>query len=274
MGILHARYGEHPDCCGDLHLPAEPAAHAAHGRPEDGWPVVVLLHGGFWRDRYRRDLTTPMADDLAAHGVAAWNLEYRRVGGGGGWPSTLHDVAAGIDHLAVLASTAPVDAARVAVVGHSAGGQLALWAAGRAQLPVGAPGADPTLHLAAVVGQAPVASLRAAAGARLGDGAVQAFLGEGELLDERLRQADPIGLVGHGVPTLLVHGDADVDVPLAQSEAYAAAAGAAGDPVELRVVPARHMDLIDPAAASWSLARSWLLERLGTDTDGRACPPA
>src|ERR1700677_1310495 len=119
------RYGAEPEQFGELWLPAAPATG-----------TVVVVHGGFWRARYDLSLGRPLAADLAARGYAAWNLEYRRSGGGGGWPTTFEDVAAGIDLLAAL----PVETSRVVAVGHSAGGHLGVWAAGRAGLPAGAPG--------------------------------------------------------------------------------------------------------------------------------------
>ena len=101
----------------------------------DGFPVAVVIHGGFWRERYGRDLTDPLCADLARRGWAAWNLEYRRLGdgpgGGGGWPATGEDVLAGTAHLAQL--DAPLDLGRVVTAGHSAGGQLAVWLAAHAR---------------------------------------------------------------------------------------------------------------------------------------------
>ena len=125
------RYGAHPAQFGELWLP--------DGARRNGAPpgTVVIIHGGFWRARYDLRLGRPLAADLAARGYAAWNLEYRRALAGGGWPGTFEDVAAGIDLLATL----PVDTTAVIAVGHSAGGHLAAWAAGRAKLPPGAPGA-------------------------------------------------------------------------------------------------------------------------------------
>jgi acetyl esterase/lipase len=104
--------------------------------------VAVLLHGGFWRARYDLRLEDPLIADLTKRGWATWNLEYRRLGplSRGGWPATLEDVAAGIDHLGRIDE--PLDLARVVAIGHSAGGQLALWAAARRDLPAGAPGAE------------------------------------------------------------------------------------------------------------------------------------
>lgn len=248
-------YGREPDQVADLWLPGDgPAA-------QHRYAVVVLLHGGFWRERYRRDLMAPLAVDLAARGYAAWNVEYRRVGGHGGWPATLEDVAAAIDHLASL--DAVLDPARVAVVGHSAGGHLALWAAGRACLPAGAPGARPLVRPAAVVGQAPVADLRAADAAGLSAQAVRELLGGDEHeVPVRWAVADPIRLVGHGTRTLLVHADDDADVPPALSIAYREAAGRAGDPVELRRVGGGHDAHLDPSAPAWRVAVAWLAGEL------------
>jgi acetyl esterase/lipase len=251
------RYGPGRDQVADLHLPAGDA-------PAAGWPVVVVIHGGFWRERYRRDLTVPLAEDLAARGFAAWNLEYRRVPEDqrDTWPATLVDVATGVDHLHRL--DAPLDRDRVATVGHSAGGHLALWAAGRIRLPLAAPGAAPRLRPSAAVGLAPVADLLGAERDGLGAGAPAAMLGgSSEAVPDRWATADPARLVGHGAPVLLVHGTFDEDVPPSQSEAYAAAARAAGDEVTVVTGPVDHMSLIDPGGELWQRAVRWLEGRIG-----------
>ncbi len=130
-GSARFRYGPGPSQVAELHLP--------QSRP---CPVVVLVHGGFWRVPYGRPLMAPLARGLAARGFAAWNIGYRRVGErGGGWPGTFADAAAAVDALADLAREHGLDLDRVASVGHSAGGHLALWTAARPGLPDGAPGA-------------------------------------------------------------------------------------------------------------------------------------
>ena len=235
------RYGDHPDQVANLHLPAGESR---------SWPCVVLVHGGFWRERWDRTTMTPLAADLARRGLACWNLEYRRVGqGGGGWPGTFADVAAGID---ALRGVDGVDASRVVVVGHSAGGHLALWSAARRRLPRGAPGARPAVVPRAVVSQAGVCDLAAAARDGLGDGAVEALLGGSpDEAPNRYAVTSPAALLPLGVPQLLVHGSRDEHVPLSQSQAHLEAAKQAGDEVGLLEFDADHFDVIDPAHDAW-----------------------
>ena len=121
--------------------------HRPHG--QGPFPIAIVLHGGYWQPPYGKLIMRPLCLDLARRGYAALNVEYRRLGrDGGGWPQTFDDVAAGIDLLAGLGDAA-LDLERVTLIGHSAGGQLALWAAGRRELPPGAPGADPRVRAGA-----------------------------------------------------------------------------------------------------------------------------
>jgi acetyl esterase/lipase len=245
-------YGPSPDHVGDLYLPRH-AAHRRSGRA----PVVGLLHGGFWRMPYGRDHIAPIAVDLAHRGFAVWNLEYRRIGtAGGGWPGTLQDVGAGIDHLATLAEDGePIDLDRVTVVGHSAGGHLALWCALKDK--VRGDGFQPQrVKVSGAVGLAAVADLALAHELRCGNGAVENFLGgsPGEVA-ARYRSTSPAEMLPIGVKQLLVHGSIDVDVPVVISRRYAAAATAAGDDVDfIELADADHMDFIDPSSdahAAW-----------------------
>jgi acetyl esterase/lipase len=244
-----ARYGAHGDQFVELWLPDGEAPA----------PVVVVLHGGYWRAAYGIELARPLAADVAAAGLVGVAVEYRRVGGGGGWPATLEDVAAALDALPGLPVAGRLDLGDVTVVGHSAGGQLAAWAAGRHRLPAGAPGAGPRVAIRAAVLQAGVLDLADADRLDLGRGAVRALLGGSpDAVPDRLAGADPVRLLPTGARVLCVHGSGDDVVPVGQSERYAAAARAAGDPVEVRVVPGDHMALIDPGGAPWRVVREWL----------------
>ena len=117
---------------------------------------MVLIHGGWWGSRFGLDHLGDEAVDLARRGWVTWNIEYRRIGIGGGYPYTLEDVAAAIDHLARIHD---VNADRVVAMGHSAGGHLATWAGGRTKLAAGAPGAAPVVEIAGVISLAGVVDL-------------------------------------------------------------------------------------------------------------------
>jgi acetyl esterase/lipase len=237
--VIH-RYGTDPAHFGELSLP-------------DGRPLgtVVVLHGGFWHARYDLSLGRPLAADLAARGYAAWNLEYRRSDGGGGWPATFEDVAAGIDLLAAL----PVDASRVAAVGHSAGGHLGVWAAGRAGLPEGTPGARPAVAVTGVVSQGGVLALADCARDRLGEDAALALMGGGpDELPDAYRLADPMALLPSPANVVCLHSRRDQRVPYSYSERYVAAALAAGGRASLVETFGDHFTLIDPATPDWAAA--------------------
>jgi acetyl esterase/lipase len=254
-------YGPSADHVGDLYMPQRQSLERDLKRA-DTPPVICLLHGGFWRLPWGRDHLTAIALDLALRGFAVWNLEYRRVGTpGGGWPGTLLDVSAGIDHLAVLARDYSLDLERVTVVGHSAGGHLALWAAKRgARGPV----CQPTkVRIAAAVGLAPVADLRLAHELGCGNGAVENFMGGSpEKLPEPYRTASPEALLPLGAPQLLIHGSGDEDVPVEISRRYARAARAAGDDIDyVELSDAGHMDFADPKTAAHAALCEWLTRR-------------
>lgn len=237
---VHLPYGPHPRQLGDLLLPPGAGPH----------PVAVLLHGGGWQHAYTLAMTAGLADDLVARGWATWNLEFRGTGGGGGWPATFDDVAAGIDHLAAV--DAPLDLARVVAVGYSAGGTLALWAAGRG---------DPVVPLAAVVAQAPPTDLEARA-REDGDAAagVRALLGGSpDAVPERYRAVSPVARLPLGVPLLVVQGEADPMVDPAASRRYVEAARAGGDRAALVLRSGDdHGVHVDPRSVAWHAVLAWL----------------
>jgi len=200
-------------------------------------PVAVLIHGGFWKAEYGLELMDALAADLVARGWAAWNIEYRRLGNGGGVPYTLDDVGAAIDHLDQLPG---VDLSRVVAIGHSAGGHLAAWAATRDHLRVAVTG---------VVSQAGVLDLQRAAELRLSNGVVDRFL-----KSQPTDVASPIERLPLGVPALLTHGGRDDIVPVEISERFARASGAS-----LVVEPREdHFGHLDPTNPLWKAVTAWL----------------
>jgi acetyl esterase/lipase len=234
------RYGDGPSQVGELTLPG--------GTPRG---TVVVIHGGFWKAAYDLDLGRPLAASLVEHGWAAWNIEYRRVGGGGGVPQTLDDVAAAIDALAD--QDLPLE--RVVAIGHSAGGHLATWAASSGRFErwpsrVGVTG---------VVSQAGVLDLWSAYRDGLGGGAVARFLGHPPGPDDV--RLDPLHQVPLDVPVHCVHAVDDDVVPVTQSRAYVAAATNAGARAELTEVRGDHFTVIDPASEAWRQTLE-ILERI------------
>jgi 3-dehydroquinate dehydratase type II len=249
---LTASYGDDTDQVADLRVPVGSGP----------FPVAVIIHGGFWRDVWTRDIMDGIAVDLVGKGWATWNIEYRRVGTGGGWPETVEDAAAAIDALAGRAAEYQLDLSNVVAVGHSAGGQLALWAAAREAFTTGLPGAVPRVHLAAVVGLAPVADLTDGHERSIGNGAVAAFLGrDPEDGPNRYRAASPAALLPLGVKQVIIHGEADDEVPVGMSESYAGAAADAGDHVVYReLADVGHYEVLEPSSAAWKLTAGEISE--------------
>jgi acetyl esterase/lipase len=203
--------------------------------------VVVVVHGGFWKAAYDIEYGRPLAASLAARGWVAWNVEYRRVGNGGGAPETFDDVAAAIDAL----HEQDLDLSRVLGLGHSAGGHLVTWAASRGRFPWWPTKVD----LTGVVAQAGVLDLHAAFDESLGTGAVLALLGHRPGPDDA--RLDPIQLVPLDIPVHCIHGTDDTTVPISQSRHYVAAATAAGGTARLTEVAGDHFVPIDPTSDAW-----------------------
>jgi len=249
------RYGSEASQFGDLRLPGGAGP----------LPCAVVIHGGFWRARYDLGYAGHLCRALAEVGVATWNLEYRRVGeAGGGWPGTFEDVARGAGFLFEVAPRYGIDAGRVVVVGHSAGGHLALWVANRRGAGLDAEGGAP-LPFRGAVALAGVSDLRLAWELGLSARAVEGLLGGApEEVPERYAAASPRELVPLGVRQTLIHGAEDENVPVAMSEGYHAAAAAAGDDAGLVVLPGTgHFEPVDPESGAWPVVLGAVTTLLG-----------
>ncbi|HEV2114231.1 MAG TPA: alpha/beta hydrolase, partial [Terriglobales bacterium] len=236
-------YGKGASQFGDLRLP----------RGKGPFPLAVNIHGGFWRARYDLAHSGHLCAALTKAGVATWNLEYRRVGQtGGGWPGTLQDVAAGFRFADKLAPQYKLDRSRVVLIGHSAGGQLALCLAARAS------------RLRAVVALAPVCDLRRAWELKLGNGAVGDFLGGSpEEVPEHYLEASPMELA-ITVSQRIIHGAEDEVVPIELSRSYEKRKTERKEDVRLlEIAGAGHFELIDPRTAAWRKVESTVVGLLG-----------
>jgi acetyl esterase/lipase len=249
------RYGGRPDHVADVWLPSAGSRVAPAG---GGAPLVVVIHGGFWRSEYGREIAGPMSAALRDEGYVVAAVEYRRTGGAGGWPMTCDDVAAACGALPdLIATAAPTELGAgalgpVVLVGHSAGGHLALWAAARHVLPPESPWHRPSPPpVRGVVALAPIADFTSAIRLGVCSGAVVDLLGGPEHLTARLPDADPAALLPTGIATTIVHGTTDNVVPPQVSRAFARAAAVAGEEVVAAWLPGTgHFPLIDPSTAA------------------------
>ena len=226
-------YGTDPNQFGELRLP----------KTQTPAPVLMMIHGGFWRAKYDLIHTGHLCAALAAKGLATWNLEYRRVGNeGGGWPGTFEDIVTGYRFLPQIAKRFNLDANHVIVMGHSAGGQLALCLAAH------------ELSVKWAVSLAGVLDLNRARELHLSNNAVVEFLGgkPGEVPDH-YREADPMQLEIPKAIQWIIHGLADDIVPPEFSQKYVAQKKKAGESAHLlELEKADHFDLIDPRSSAWT----------------------
>ena len=242
-------YGSDANQFGQLFLP----------RGRGPFPVAVVIHGGCWKKFADLENTVPMSDALRNAGIATWNIEYRRVdSAGGGWPGTYLDVGAAVDYLRTIAAEYLLDLQRVVVVGHSAGGHLALWTAARHRLPESSPlhVKDPLPVRGAVnlAGPGRLQSLTAEHLQRVcGSVPVTQLLGgELERVPERLRDGSPAEMLPLRVPQVLITGSLDWLIPPALGDEYVALAKKAGDVAELKVIEgAGHFEVIAPTTQAW-----------------------
>lgn len=242
-------------------------------------PVAILVHGGCWRARIGQypeaavslDLLRPVAVALAREGIASWNIEYRRLGHeGGGWPGTYQDVATAIDFVRALAPKYPLDLQRVVLVGHSAGGHLAVWAAGRHKLPAdSAVRTASPMRVAGVVdidGPPDLATFIAIERQVCGGPVVAELLGGGPAeLPERYRQASAAGLLPIGTKQELLIADKAEKQWVGLIQAYAEAAKKAGDSVNVAMMPdSSHFDGLNPKASAWKAVLASIRSIIGT----------
>ena len=231
-------YGNDPQQFGDLRLPSGTGPH----------PVVIFIHGGFWRNAYSLDHAGHACAALTRGGAATWSLEYRRIGDqGGGWPGTMDDVLHGAEHIKKLAGRYRLNLDRIVATGHSAGGQLALWLA--AQIAV---------NLLRVIPLAAVSDLRRAWALQLSKGVVRQLLGgTPDQVPQRYATTSPIELLPISVAQRVMHGTADDTVPFDMSERFAKKS------LNAKLIPlkgAGHFELIDPRTREWEIVQKNILD--------------
>jgi acetyl esterase/lipase len=237
-------YGSDRNQFGDLRLPKTSGPH----------PVVTNIHGGFWRNKYSLEHAGHLCVALTARGVATWNLEYRRVGdAGGGWPETFEDVLNGYRYVRQMAREYRLDAVRCVVMGHSAGGQLAVCLAGRES------------SLRGVVSLAGVLDLQRAWKLHLSNDAVVEFMGgTPEQVRDHYQEADAMRVSLGRVHQRIVHGKNDDVVPVAFGRDYVAAKKRRGESVELiELEKCGHFEVIDPRSKAWEKVEQAVIGLLG-----------
>jgi acetyl esterase/lipase len=256
INVQRIAYGANENQFGDLRIP----------EGSGPFPVAMIIHGGFWRAKFDLEQMNKMAEELTKHGIATWNVEYRRVGqDGGGWPGTFLDNAQAADYICILAESYPLDVNRFITIGHSAGGHLALWLAARHKL-----SSDSELHTSEK--PLPLKGVISLAGASdlemmhdihqwketlfgIVDNPTRDLLGgKPNEQTSRYQEGSPRELLPIGVPLVLIHGILDVNVPVGLSEHFEKAAAQAGDLVTLKTVPtAEHFKLILPETEAWPI---------------------
>jgi len=252
------QYGQNPQNFAELRLPDGPGP----------FPFLFVIHGGFWQSAYDLSHIGHLCAALTRKGIITCNLEYRRLGDpGGGWPGTFQDVSLAADRiLEIFSSDSRVDASRTAVLGHSAGGHLALWMVCRHRISNASPLRNGQKYrLGTAVSLAGVCDLRRAFQQRLGNGVVERLMGgTPDQYPDRYEAGSPIELLPTGTRQVLVHGSADNVVPVSQSENFVERAEEVGEHSTLaKLDGVGHFELIDPESDVWSVVIGAILPPLG-----------
>ena len=236
-------------------------------------PLIVFFHGGWWESAYDLGYAGHLCQELKKDGIASWSVEYRRVGDtGGGWPTTFQDAAAGFDFVAILAKKFPLDLTRVIAAGHSAGGHLAFWVAGRHHI-------DPHSEIYEPRPQVPLHGVLALAGAvdlrvtidlsgfftfAHDRREVYALMGgDPTEVPDRYKAGNPGDLLPFNVPQVLIQGTEDDQIPPVLPSRWSEMARCRGDTVAVNIIPgASHFDVVDPESLAWSAVRNAIVKLL------------
>ena len=250
-------YGPGPQHFAELRFP----------KGQGPFPFLFVVHGGFWQSAYDLSHIGHLCAAFTREGIVTCNIEYRRLGNsGGGWPGTFQDISLGTDHILEIFSSDPrVDMSRTAVIGHSAGGHLALWLASRQRIPETSPlHSARKHHLGSAVSLAGVCDLRMAWKQRLGHGVVAKLMGgTPDQHPDRYDAGSPIELLPSGTRQVLIHGLVDDVVPVSQSEKFVERAEQTGEkPSFIKLDHFGHFELIDPESDAWSTVVGAVLPQL------------
>ncbi|MEM1123714.1 MAG: alpha/beta hydrolase [Bacteroidota bacterium] len=226
----------------------------------DTFPLVIFIHGGCWLSDYGLDYLSAASGDLVKEGYAVWTPEYRRVGDeGGGYPNTFKDVQASINYARTLADIYPLDLEKVVIMGHSAGGHLALWLATQQNLSKSSRLYDEKpLPVKGILSLAGITDLKAydAVGNSCSSAVSKLLKANQAGLDARFYKCSPINLLPSNIPMTLIQGAQDTIVSTEQGNAFAAQAQKEGDQVKvLTVEKAGHFDMVSPHSAAWGVIK-------------------
>lgn len=245
-------YGKHPEQFGELYRPKSNAPH----------PTIILIHGGCWRAQFGLSQLGQLSKALTTLGFAVWNLEFRRLGNGGGWPITFEDIAKGADFLDTIADKFTLDLSSVTAMGHSAGGHLALWLAGRHHLPKNSKlFTESPLKLSSVISLAGIPNLIEGVKQKLCRGACKELVGgmPNDEVPERYQQASPHHLLPLNIPQWHCVGEHDPIVPVEYLQKYIKIARQ-HDEVHFKIIPdVGHFEMVMPESASWDFIKKALL---------------